>query len=215
MMQHIRITLTGLVLLFLLSCKTDEFITVGSDAPVFSAKFTFDGVSNVLTAGIDSYLFTDYHRGDDSVTTFNGTFADPVCFTAITGNCAKQMDFLLRGFEKSVEPKAADFTLRDYQFSNIFAEFDSISGTPIANVDNLNFGKAAIHWTDANGVLWKSDLLPQLNSKFILSAKETYLINDKGQNTLKMDITFKCLLYNSDFISKPLEGTAVIAIGTP
>jgi hypothetical protein len=214
-MHYIRITLMGLVLLFVLSCKTDEFVTVGSNDPVFSAKFTFDGVSNVLTAGFESYLFTDYHRSNDSVTLFTGTFAEPVCYTANAGNCTKQMDFVLRGFEKNIEAKAADFTLRDYPFSNIYAAFDSISGTPIANVDNSNFGKAAIRWTDANGVLWQSDLLPQSNSKFTISAKESYLTNDRGQNTLKMDITFKCLLYNSDFVSKTLEGTAMIAIGTP
>jgi hypothetical protein len=215
MMQYIRISLTGFALLFLLSCSTKEFITVGSDEPVFSARFTFDGTSNVLTAGIESFLFTNFHRSDDSVTVYSGTFADPVCFGANLGNCKKQMSFLLRGNIQSVEPEKAEFSLDNFQYSALYFGLDSTSGTPILNLDNLNFGTVAIHWTDANGVLWKSDLLPQIDSKFNVSAIETYLANDRGQNTIKMDVTFKCLMYNSDFVSKTLEGTAVIAVGTP
>jgi hypothetical protein len=214
-MQHLKTYFLGLALLFFLSCAKDNYISVASDVPVFYSKFTFGGLSNVLTAGVESYLFTDYRHTDDSVTVYSGIFADPVCYIADTMQCRRQLSFFLRGFEKNSETLPAKFTVSEYNFGNVYDSLDTTSGVPIANIDDPRLGTASIQWIDNDGVLWRSDLLPQSFYKFYIRSTDTYIANERSQNTIKMSVTFSCTLYNPSFEAKKIEGEAVIAIGTP
>jgi hypothetical protein len=217
MIQKIQYYLFGIAFLFLFGCaKENPVNNFDGSTPVFSSTFTFDGsTQQVLTAGVESYLFTNYELGTDSVTVYSGTFADPTCYLSNLTVCNRQLDFYLRGFTKSTEARPADFSPTIYQFNSENISFDTMIGQLIPNSNNVDFGTTAIHWTDENGVIWKSDLLPQIDGVFVIESRDAYIPNDRAQKTIKMSVRFKCLLYNNERIAKTLEGTAVIAIGTP
>lgn len=83
----------------------------------------------------------------------------------------------------------------------------------IPSGDPLQLGTVAIQWVDDQGNVWRSDRKPQLSAtQFNVSASEPYELNEKGQKTQKMTVTFKCTLYSPGGEMLPFEGTGVIAV---
>jgi len=83
----------------------------------------------------------------------------------------------------------------------------------IFTADPLQLGRIAIQWVDAQGVIWRSDRQAQLpTAQFNVTESAPYDLNEKGQKTQKMTVTFKCLLYNPQGEVLEFEGSGVIAV---
>ncbi len=79
--------------------------------------------------------------------------------------------------------------------------------------DQFQLGRVAIQWVDQQGVVWRSDQGKQnADAQFIVTSTEPYEQNEKGQNTRKMSVAFRCILYSKGGEIQDFEGTGVIAV---
>jgi PKD repeat protein len=83
--------------------------------------------------------------------------------------------------------------------------------SPIANP--LNLGNVVIEWTDASGLIYtsKNDNQSQRSFFKILNV-EDYSVNEKGEPTKKINVTFSCTLFNGNQSIELKNCTAVIAV---
>ncbi|MEI7587641.1 hypothetical protein [Runella sp.] len=89
-------------------------------------------------------------------------------------------------------------------------------------IKNVNLGTSgalngvAIQWIDAGGNTWRSDWGNQNADQFFRVINSLpYDLNEKGLKTRKIDIYFKCLLYNALGEVKALEGEGTIGMAYP
>ena len=83
----------------------------------------------------------------------------------------------------------------------------------ITNSDPFQLGRVAIQWVDLQGIVWRSDWGKQAQgAQFIVTSTEPYEPNEKGQNTRKMSVVFRCILYSKNGEMQNFEGTGVIAV---
>ena len=85
-------------------------------------------------------------------------------------------------------------------------------------VDILQLGRITIRWVDDNGVTWVSHKgLQTPDAYFQIISSEAYEPNENGRKTHKMNVAFSCRLFNNNnpSQSRPLSGTAVIAVAHP
>jgi len=84
--------------------------------------------------------------------------------------------------------------------------------------DTLQPGSVTIRWVDENGVVWESQRGQQMpDAYFQILSSEPYELNENGQKTRKMNVSFSCLLFNPDnpSVGRPISGTAVTAVAYP
>ena len=84
--------------------------------------------------------------------------------------------------------------------------------------DTLQPGSVTIRWVDENGAVWVSQLGRQTpDAYFQILSTDPYELNENGQKTRKMNVSFSCMLFNSDnpLVGRPITGTAVIAVAYP
>ncbi|MEO6038186.1 MAG: hypothetical protein ABIQ93_07210 [Saprospiraceae bacterium] len=82
--------------------------------------------------------------------------------------------------------------------------------------DSLRLGTLVLQWTDQSGQVWRSDLGPQAPaSSFQVLESKPYELNELGQQTWQMQVSFTCQLYNNDGLSIPFSGTGRIAVAYP
>ncbi|MES2590047.1 MAG: PKD domain-containing protein [Bacteroidota bacterium] len=83
--------------------------------------------------------------------------------------------------------------------------------TPISNPNN--FGNVIVEWVDAAGNTYTSKNDNQaLRSYFKVNSIEEYELNDNGQKTKKLNVTFSCLLFNGTNQIEIKNATAIIAV---
>lgn len=73
----------------------------------------------------------------------------------------------------------------------------------------------ALQWVDAQGIIWRSDRQQQPSGNFTILESEPYERNEKGEMTRKMQVTFSCLLFNTQGDSIQFSGEGVIAVAHP
>lgn len=104
----------------------------------------------------------------------------------------------------AINKKTADFTY-------------SVEEIPLAP-DTLQLDRVNIRWIDTNGIAWESQKGAQNTDAFFqVLDSSPYENNENGQETWKMTVSFSCLVYNTSnpSESKPMNGTAVIAVAYP
>jgi len=80
--------------------------------------------------------------------------------------------------------------------------------------DTLQLGKVAIQWIDSKGVVWRSDRQAQSSKAlFKVSASNSYDLNEQGQKTWKMQVSFFCRLFSPKGEFQEVEGSGTIAVG--
>lgn len=80
--------------------------------------------------------------------------------------------------------------------------------------DTLQLGKVAIQWIDSKGVVWRSDRQAQSSKAlFKVAASNSYELNEQGQKTWKMQVSFFCRLFSPKGEFQEVEGSGTIAVG--
>ncbi len=83
--------------------------------------------------------------------------------------------------------------------------------SPISNPNN--YGNVVVEWVDSNGNVYTSKNDGQnLRSFFKVNSIEEYNLNENGQKTKKLNITFSCTLFNGTNQIELKNATAVIAV---
>jgi hypothetical protein len=80
--------------------------------------------------------------------------------------------------------------------SNCKIEFNYSTTNNPAPADSLNFSKVLIEYTTTAGGYFRSDLIAQENSTFIVSELEPYELNEKNEKTIRFSLQFNCELQN-------------------
>ncbi len=112
----------------------------------------------------------------------------------------------------------AQITLSPLMSPGKTADFNFSVQNITSQPDTLQLRSVVIRWVDENGVVWESQLAEQApGAYFQILSTEPYELNENGQKTWKMNVSFSCMLYNSDNPSeaRPITGTAVIAVAYP
>jgi PKD repeat protein len=82
---------------------------------------------------------------------------------------------------------------------------------PILNP--LNLGNIVIEWKDSNGILYTSKNNNQsIRSYFKINAIEEYILNETGNKTKKINVTFSCTLFNGSNQIEIKNATAILAV---
>lgn len=77
-------------------------------------------------------------------------------------------------------------------------------------------GRVTIQWIDAQGLAWRSDEGSQPSAAFFQVLESgAYELNEKGQKTRKMRVSFSCRLFNNAGENLEITGAGVIAVGHP
>lgn len=108
-----------------------------------------------------------------------------------------------------ISPQMSPGKTADFTFS-----VQNITSQP----DTLQLRSVVIRWVDENGGVWESQLGEQTpGANFQIISSEPYELNENGQKTWKMNVSYSCMLYNSDnpSVARPISGTAVIAVAYP
>lgn len=86
--------------------------------------------------------------------------------------------------------------------------------TGVSAVPNYaGFSNIEINWTDANGVVYKSNNLSQPpNSYFKILKAEDYHNNESGQNTKKLTVEFNCMVYNAANTGVLIENARAVIV---
>lgn len=203
-MKHIWLFLPAALCLWLAACTSVEPPpTGGSQDPVFSADYFTDSSSMVLKAGENGiYLFTRVDI-EDSVLLMSGTFSAADC---PEGNCPGSLKFEFRNttFEPFVELPAEIFGPNyPWQWK-----------TP--QTDPPGPGTVAIQWVDSEGFVFRSDWFTGFQDSLGLRIldSEPWEVNERGEDTWKMDVEFGCWLKDTARQREQyLLGSAVIAVG--
>ncbi|MCC7506447.1 MAG: hypothetical protein IT259_14165 [Saprospiraceae bacterium] len=84
-------------------------------------------------------------------------------------------------------------------------------------VNTLQLGTVAIIWRQPEtGEEWRSDAGFQPATSFMeVYGSAPYELNEKGQKTNRMNVNFKCRLFNESGESIPFQGTGTIALAYP
>lgn len=106
------------------------------------------------------------------------------------------------------------------QVDSVFAVSQSFSSSdftynvqPTVTGDPFQLGRVAIQWVDQQGVVWRSDRSKQTGGAyFLVTSGEPYEPNETGQKTYKMNVQYRCTLYNPLFQGRDFQGSAVIAV---
>ncbi|MEZ4926459.1 MAG: hypothetical protein R3A50_09295 [Saprospiraceae bacterium] len=98
---------------------------------------------------------------------------------------------------------------------------DIITTQAVMEVIKANFasldGTVTIQYTDAAGIIWRSDKGQQLPgfSYFEVTKSEDYGPNERGDFTRKLSVNFQAMVYNSNGFGRPFTGQTVVAIARP
>lgn len=77
------------------------------------------------------------------------------------------------------------------------ANFTHLTTVAFLPADTLQLGTIALQWTDALGQVWRSDQGPQEpNMVFQVLEMGPYELNEQGQKTWQMQVSFTCQLYS-------------------
>jgi hypothetical protein len=82
-------------------------------------------------------------------------------------------------------------------------------------VNSANWGKVNIIWTDGNGREWRSDRALQTDPQCIITDVSDYPDNENGEKTLKITVSYRCRLFNTDGEFMTIEGQATLAVVPP
>ncbi len=76
------------------------------------------------------------------------------------------------------------------------------------------FSKVKISYTDNNGMVYSSNIQPQIlgGSNFQIVSVDEYKKNENNQSTKKIKITFNCQLFNGTNVINVTNGEAVLAV---
>lgn len=187
------------------ACQKSEIPPGGTEDPVFSLSIGNTIDSNQLTAGVNGiYLFTKVDRGADEVLVMSGAFADADC---PDGDCPGSVQFVFRS--ENTEPGVPE---PQYVFGPNFPwAFKS------PEVDTPFLRTVTIQWVRDDGVLLRSDFVPQpdsLTTYFKVLGSSDWELNEKGEKTRKMDVDFACWMWDSiQGFGTKVFGTGVIAVG--
>lgn len=158
---------------------------------------------------------------------FANTLGTPVeSFTWNTGDTAQQIiaSQLNTSYAVSVKNAAGDTAyaqiapISAITPSSNSANFDFRVDNILPPADPLQLGSVLIRWVDENDTVWESFRGAQpVSSYFEILSSENYELNENGQKTRKMEVAFSCLLFNANnhSESRPINGTAVIAVAYP
>lgn len=71
--------------------------------------------------------------------------------------------------------------------------------TPVYKVDTVGLGEVMVAWTDANGRIFSTRNQAQnQDSRFVLSNRSDYEVNDQGDATQQMNLDIRCWVYNGN-----------------
>lgn len=77
-------------------------------------------------------------------------------------------------------------------------------------------GEVAIQWVSPQGNIWRSDRGGQgVDNFFTVTESIPYELNENGQHTRKMRISFNCRLFNGAGESLAFSGSGIIAVAHP
>jgi hypothetical protein len=84
-------------------------------------------------------------------------------------------------------------------------------------IDSLQFKSVVIKWTDAQGVVYSSENIPQADNRFNITSVKTYLPNSHNQPTKMLTVSFSCLLSNGNksIRLENVNGTFAVAVPKP
>jgi len=188
------------------ACSKSDIPDGGSGNPVFWIRLNAEGADTAFyTAGLDNvYLYSEVNRGADQVLVMSGTFANVDCPNS---NCPGSVRFDFRN--SSIEPTVFEPNL-------LFGpDFNWIYKS--TSVNPPFFGSVAIRWVTPSGNIYKSDFFPQdslSGSTFKVLESEPWELNERGEATRKMNISFSCLALDSmQNQEQYLTGNGVIAVG--
>lgn len=185
------------------ACVKEQIPDGGSDNPVFSVGFETDSGSVSQTAGLAGiYLFTGVAPDANNVLVLSGAFADASC---PTGDCPESVRFEFRNewLENFVRPDSL------FGFEQFWSYKSPQSTSP-------SFRTVSIVWYTPEGSVYRSDLFNQDSSTFFLTSNTSaWENNERGEKTLKMDISFSCWVIDStqQAPEQRISGSGVIAVG--
>ncbi len=154
------------------------------------------------------------------------TFGIPVVsFDWNTGDTTQQIEAsqLNASYGVTTQNLAGDTAFAQITLSPIMspgktADFNFSVQNITSQPDTLQPGSVTIRWVDENGAVWESQRGQQTPAAYFqILSSEPYEWNENGQKTRKMNVSFSCMLFNSDnpLVSRPVTGTAVIAVAYP
>jgi len=192
------------------ACSKENVPDSGSDTPVFMVRFedSISGPGNVFTAGLGrTYLFTRVERGSDNVLVMSGAFADAGC---PAGDCPGSLKFQFRniGVENFVNPIEIFGSDQSWEYKS-----------PLS--DSLALHTVSIQWVTQQGAIFRSEIIPQPQdssgsslSHFRILNSQLWEINERGEDTWKMEVDFSCLVFDSlQQEERKIIGSGVIAVG--
>jgi hypothetical protein len=187
------------------ACSKSDIPDGGSNNPVFWLRLEAEGADTAFyNAGLDNvYLYSEVNRGADQVLVMSGTFANVDCPNSSCPGSAR-FDFRNLSSEPSV-------TEPNFLFG---PDFKWIYKTPPVN--QPFFGTVAIRWVTPSGNIYKSELSQDstFSSTFKVLESEPWELNERGETTWKMNISFSCLAQDSmQNQERYLTGNGVIAVG--
>ncbi len=178
--------------------------TVSKLYPDIAVFASFDSLSGIYQLTAESlgapYDFLAWNNGDSSKTIESDVLESSYRVTVSSFGGAIQT---IAGFEElSVQDLPVQTPGFSYQVETIFVP--------------LSPGTVAIQWVDAQGQTWRSDRGQQpVDAYFIVSKSESYDLNENGQNTRKMEVSFNCMLFDNNGEARLITGTGVIAVAHP
>ena len=201
-------TLLLLMLAFNFSCdseqKDDLFLdNIYSDEPIFNF-FANEG-EYVIEAGKNGfYMFADYEVDDMDVYSFVARFAK---LSTCLEKCDEELIIKIRDFQPSGSSGpieiAASITTGDYFFSD--------------NQD-IDFRDVLIEYTNEDGKTFRTDLAEQnVENTFKILAVSDFNVNENGNPTKKVDVTFSCILgdVDNELEISFINAEAVISVAYP
>lgn len=169
--------------------------------PAVQIRIRPDSV-NTVTASISGAPVVNYNWSPDSAQK-DSQYVDPVLNDQYAVTVTSDA-----GFTASAQANET-FNLETVLLTPNFM----YSVQPITAGDPLQLGRVAIQWVDLQGIVWRSDWGKQAQgAQFIVTSTEPYEPNEKGQNTRKMSVVFRCILFNPKLEKREFEGTGVIAV---
>jgi len=187
------------------ACSKSDILDGGSGDPVFWLRLNVEaGDSASFTAGLNNiYLYSEVNQDSDQVLVMSGTFADVTCPGS---NCPGTARFDFRN--TSIEPSLSEP-------NSLFGpDFNWVYKSPM--ISPPFFGTVAIRWVTPSGNIFTTDFSAQdsTNFKFKILDSEPWELNERGENTWKMNVNFSCLALDSmQNQERLLTGSGVIAVG--
>ncbi len=192
------------VLFFFASCAKEQLeVEVPQQTPLFKVNLMKNGQPLLIEAGKDNfYLYTDA-----SVSADGDIFAPISEFSKLdpcTSNCLETFSINIKNIPTAEVNSYFDET-----------DFNPEKFNLLANPDSA--GAVIIKYVNQDGIEYLSSLGAQTNENhFTITEIETYLNNDKGQQTKLVHAILQCNLYNNSGTSIELKSEEIIvAIAIP